>query len=143
MLAFVFCLLYIILFLVKLKNQNGIFGKVLYFLFPICAQVACSFAFNSMLKIKNFGLGAIGVAIVLYVFGAVPLISAVMGLIGRSEKKFNAIIAAANACGIVLLLLIDPIRIKNLITFLIVFGYVTLMFFITMLCSYIKLRVKR
>ena len=143
MLAFVFSAVCVILFWVTLKKKDGLLGKAACFLFPICAQLACNFIFTEVLRIKKFGLGAIGAAIVLYVFGAVPLLSAVMGLIGRMGKKFDFMTAAANACGIVFVLLSGPIRAKNLLTFLLVFGYVALMFFITLLCSGIKIRGKR
>ncbi len=142
MLAFVFSAACVILFLVTLKKQDGLLGKAAYFFFPICAQSACCFIFIGVLSIKKFGLGAIGAAIVLYVFGVVPLLSAVIGLLGRFGKKFDAMTAAANACGIVFILLLDPIRVKNLLTFLIVLGYVALMFLITLLCSCIKIRGK-
>ncbi len=135
----------IIVFFATKKKKDKLLSRILYLFLPFFAYlagailflllIACGVALSSD---RGEGMLLVTLAMVIYIIMINPIISALMGILGRSKRKFDIKMATANTCTLVILGFWIPFA--DISTFLYFLLYAAIMFLISLIFSHIKIR---
>lgn len=134
----------IIIFFATKKKKDKLLSRILYLFLPFFAYLA---GVNLLLLLfvgvaalssdRGEGMFLASLVLIMFILGIIPFISALMGLLGRSKRKFDIKMAVANACTLLIPVLV---LIYADVFFLYSLLYVAVMFLISLVFSHIKLR---